>query len=60
MTRLSDNFISDGKLYNGFDYTNQAWVRDGKYIACGHPAEMDCGCYGRDHAGEACQVRGMK
>lgn len=35
-----------------FDYKNQAWVRDGKYVRCGHPALMNCGCYGRLHAGE--------
>lgn len=23
------------------------------YLACGHPETMDCGCYGRAHAGEA-------
>jgi hypothetical protein len=35
-----------------FDYTNQAWIVDGRYIRCGHPEDMDCGCYGRAHAGE--------
>jgi hypothetical protein len=30
---------------------NQAWVKDGKYIRCGHPEAMACGCYGREHAG---------
>jgi hypothetical protein len=38
-----------GTLY---DYTNQAWVEDGRYVACSHPASMVCGCYGRIHAGE--------
>jgi len=37
---------------SGFDYENQAWVIDGKYQNCGHPVYMDCGCYGRAHAGE--------
>jgi hypothetical protein len=32
-----------------FDYPNQAWVRNGRYIRCGHPESMDCGCYGREH-----------
>jgi hypothetical protein len=36
-----------------YDYTNQAWVNDlDVYIRCGHPSNMDCGCYGRLHAGE--------
>jgi len=35
-----------------YDYEHQAWVVNGRYEACGHPAEMDCRCYGRVHAGE--------
>ena len=35
-----------------YDYDNQAWVEDGKYIRCGHPEDMDCQCYGRLHEGE--------
>lgn len=38
---------------NGYDYANQAWVVDGKYIACGHPEFMNCDCFGKVHAGEA-------
>ena len=34
-----------------FDYTLQAWVVNGTYQRCGHPEAMDCGCYGRIHAG---------
>ena len=34
----------------GYDYTNQAWVEDGRYCRCGH--NSPCGCYGRLHAGE--------
>jgi hypothetical protein len=41
--------MSQGAWY---DYANQAWVVDGRYVACGHPATMACGCYGRAHAGE--------
>lgn len=37
---------------NHYDYTHQAWLEDGKYARCGHPAEMVCTCYGRIHAGE--------
>lgn len=35
-----------------FDYANQAWIVEGKYVRCGHPETMACGCYGRAHAGE--------
>lgn len=41
------------QLLNGFDYENQAWVVDGRYVCCGHPANMNCGCFGRIHAGES-------
>lgn len=37
---------------NGYDYDHQAWVVNGKYVRCGHPEAMDCGCYGRVHVGE--------
>ncbi|MDY6856362.1 MAG: hypothetical protein SWO11_17015 [Thermodesulfobacteriota bacterium] len=40
------------RLYNGYDYDNQAWVMDGKYVRCGHPEAMPCDCYGRMHEGE--------
>jgi len=40
------------RLINGYDYENQAWVMAGHYVNCGHPAEMNCGCYGRKHQGE--------
>lgn len=48
-----------------FDYTNQAWVVDSRYVKCGHLIEgidqltqpgdqfTDCSCYGRKHEGEA-------
>ena len=35
-----------------YDYDNQAWVVNGKYARCYHPASMKCGCYGRLHEGE--------
>ena len=51
MTRESgDDYGPDGALRNGYDYTRQAWVRDGRYIRCGHIAL--CDCYGRTHEGE--------
>ena len=36
---------------SGYDYANQAWVMDGRYVACGHGFK-NCGCYGTEHAGE--------
>ena len=35
-----------------YDYDNQAWIVNGKYARCYHPASMKCGCYGRLHEGE--------
>lgn len=34
-----------------FDYDNQAWIVDGKYIRCGHHEEHDCMCYGKKWEG---------
>lgn len=34
-----------------YDYENQAWMVDGKYVACGHPEEMNCRCYGKVNEG---------
>ena len=51
--RISTNqYDSTGRLMGGYDYQNQAWVVAGKYVRCGHPEAMNCGCYGRLHAGE--------
>lgn len=48
-----------------YDYKNQAWVIDGKYVSCNHPDPgtpvpgiapdavfEGCSCYGKLHAGE--------
>ena len=35
-----------------YDYEVQAWVKYGVYMACSHPACMQCVCHGRQHAGE--------
>ena len=35
-----------------YDYKNQAWIVDGKYVKCGHPDIMPCNCYGKKHEGE--------
>lgn len=50
--RYSNDQYENGRLTNGFDYDHQAWVGNGKYVRCGHPESMDCGCYGRLHEGE--------
>jgi hypothetical protein len=41
-----------------FDDERQAWVKDGKYVRCGHPESLDCGCYGRLHEGEQAVTHG--
>lgn len=33
-----------------FDYENQGWIVDGRYVPCGH--ESACNCYGKVHEGE--------
>ncbi len=35
-----------------FDYENQVWVENGKYIRCGHPDSMRCLCYGKLNEGK--------
>ena len=44
-----------------FDYRNQAWTainENGQrvYQRCGHSDSVECGCYGRKHAGELSYV----
>ena len=39
-----------GKLE--YDYLNQAWVNDGKYLPCNHPWPSCNLCYGTQHEGE--------
>lgn len=51
MSRLSNNQIIGGRLINGYDYRNQAWVKDGRYQDCGHPETMKCTCFGRKKKG---------
>lgn len=48
--------MSNDTAERGYDYTHQSWYAGGVYIACGHPAAMDCGCYGREHAGEPVEL----
>jgi hypothetical protein len=37
---------------NIYDYKNQAWIEDGRYVRCGHSDSMHCDCYGKLHEGE--------
>jgi hypothetical protein len=57
MTRTTNDVYDEaGVLQSGYDYTNQAWVMDGKYVACGHPDDMNCKCYGKVHEGEPATI----
>ncbi len=58
--RTDQDKYRDGRLIQGFDYQLQAWVRDGKFVRCGH--KEDCFCYGRLHEGEETKkgVRGLE
>jgi hypothetical protein len=47
--RYSTDEIMDGAVWNGFDYTLQVWVRDGRVQPCGHKhtaAETPIKCNG--------------
>lgn len=35
-----------------YDYKNQAWLVNGKYVRCGHAENVFCLCFGRLHEGE--------
>jgi len=52
MRTTKNQYNENHKLINGYDYKNQAWVIDGKYQRCGHPENMDCTCYGKEHENE--------
>ena len=60
MSRTSrDEYCKEtGRLLHGYDYENQAWVIEGKYVRCGHPKKMSCRCYGKAHKGEETKGRG--
>ncbi len=51
MSRTSANIYGKGGLLHGYDYEKQAWVVNGRYVRCGHPEAMRCGCYGRAYEG---------
>jgi hypothetical protein len=41
----------DAETITGFDYTNQAWVQNGRYVRCGHLDEHNCKCFGKINQG---------
>jgi len=50
-----DQYISVSEAMNipiAYDYENQAWVKYGLYVECGHSVDFPCKCYGRIHSGE--------
>ena len=62
MSRTSQDQYNDiGLLTNGYDYSKQAWVVDGKYMRCGHPESKPCprigNCYGRTHENRPCLTK---
>ena len=57
MSRQSqDQYDSDGKLVNGYDYQNQCWVMNYIIQDCGHPLNMKCSCFGRKNKGQATDI----
>lgn len=58
MSRESSNDLdANGNIRNGFSYDLQCWIVGYKVQRCGHPERMQCGCYGRTHAGEQVKFR---
>lgn len=51
-----DAWIKKAETISGFDYKNQAWVKNGRYVSCAHvgscPGRTCDTCYGTLHAGE--------
>lgn len=59
MSRESSNDMTPfGIIRNGFSYRRQCWIKDFIIQRCGHPETMDCGCFGRVHAGEQARFSG--
>jgi hypothetical protein len=44
--------VEEPDTMNQYDYTNQAWLVNGRYVACNHPEAMQCLCYGKLNAGK--------
>ena len=60
MSRISNDQYINGRLMNGYDYKNQAWVLNGRYVKCGHPETMNCNCYGRNHSSEETPIESLR
>jgi len=58
--KQSQDEYRNGFLYNGYDYTRQAWVSDGVYMRCGHLDSVNCQCYGKKHEGESSKEREVR
>ncbi len=44
MSRESTDEIKNGRVFNGFDYSLQVWVRNGVILDCAHPERMGARC----------------
>ncbi len=44
MSRQSTDEIKNGRVFNGFDYTLQVWVKNGVVQPCAHPGRMGPRC----------------
>jgi len=49
---MSRKYYCKDKNKLSYDYKNQVWIKEGKYLDCGHPETMDCQCYGRLNSGK--------
>lgn len=52
IAEMSTRVLLDPATASGYDYDNQAWVAAGRYQRCSHSLSVNCGCFGRAHAGE--------
>ena len=50
--RQSTNEMVAGMIKDGYSYEHQCWIVDFVVQNCGHPQDMTCGCFGREHQGE--------
>lgn len=58
MRQSSDIYNKEGRLMEGYDYDNQAWVKNGKYIRCAHSYFHNCKCYGKINEGRETIAKG--
>ena len=52
LTGRSSSPAQDAETITGFDYTNQAWVQNGRYLRCAHGPDLACGCFGKINQGK--------